>query len=442
MMFRSPLALVLLLLAPVAQAADCGRLLVSGYGSTVHVYDGCSGAYLQDLGSTVELGGPQALRRHGDLLYVVAETRGRVLRFDAATLQAAGSLLELGAGAGITGLAFGPDGDAYVGAYNEHTVYRFDAAGAPKGAVFAPGAAGLAGPDNGLLFGPDGQLYVPGYDSHNVVRWNPATGAVSEFIPPRRGGLRNTRGLLFERDGGGLLVTSEGSNAILRFRLDGSFDRVFTALPFRPTGIDYGADGDLLVTGYQADRVVRVDPLTGALGAELVPAHSGGLVGATFLLHVAAAPAQAIDAAQVSSQYWLTGAGEVGSRTLRIDDLQSAGGTAFGGAFDPAAVVRRRWGRLEVEFTGCDAGVLRWESTGTESAGFGSGGYPIQRVAPTRASQACNAAGFAAASGIDWVAGSWYGGPARDGEGLFLDVLANEVVVAAFFTHRPVGLTR
>jgi hypothetical protein len=409
----------------------------------VHVYDACSGAYQRNLGTPAELGGPQAVRRHGDLLYVVAESRGRVLRFDAASLTPVDTFIELGAAAGITGIAFGPDGDVYVGAYNQHAVRRFDgASGAAKGFAFAPGSAGLAGPDNGLIFGPDGQLYVPGYDSHSVVRWNPASGAVSEFIPSRRGGLRNTRGLLFERDGGGLLVTSEGSNAILRFRLDGSFDRVFTALPFRPTGIDYGPDGDLLVTGYQHDQVHRVDPQTGALGAALMPARSGGLSGATFLLHLAASAAQPIDTAQVGSQYWLTGAGTVAARRLRVDDLQSATGSGFGTAFDPAAVIRRRWGRLEVEFTGCDAGILRWSSTGADSAGFGDGGYPIQRVAATRASAACNSAGFAAASGIDWVAGSWYGGPARDGEGLFLDVLANDVVVAAFFTHRPVGVTR
>jgi subtilisin family serine protease len=148
-----------------------------------------------------------------------------------------------------------------------------------------------------------------------------------------------------------------------------------------------------------------------------------------------------VDEAQVGTQYWVTGAGIPDDRLLGVE-LYSATGTAFGAAFDPAALQRKRWGRLEIGFDSCDAGDLRWDSTGPDSAGFGAGGYRLQRIASTSASRRCNEQGLAAMEGSDWMAGSWYGGAARDGEGIFLDVLANGVVVVAFFTHRPAVMAR
>jgi hypothetical protein len=146
--------------------------------------------------------------------------------------------------------------------------------------------------------------------------------------------------------------------------------------------------------------------------------------------------AEAIDTRQVGSQYWLTGAGIL--QGLRLDlELSAATGTAFGADFDPAAVQRYRWGQARIAFTGCGSAEFSWDSTGPDSGGFGSGSYPLQRIAPTRGSEDCEARGLQAMQHPDWVAGTWFGGPARDGEGVFIDVLANGVVVVAFFTHRP-----
>jgi glucose/arabinose dehydrogenase len=146
-----------------------------------------------------------------------------------------------------------------------------------------------------------------------------------------------------------------------------------------------------------------------------------------------------IDGRQVGSQYWLTGSGMLAQRVLSAE-LSSATGTAFGSGFDPAQIVRRRWGSLEIEFTGCDRAILRWDSSGPDSAGFGSGGYPLQRIAASADSQRCNQVGFGAIGDETWVTGTWFGGAARDGEGVFLERLANGVVLVAFFTHRPAGV--
>ncbi len=288
-----PLILLLLLLPGALSAADrdCGRLLVSGYRSTVHVYDGCSGRPLGELAPRAELTGAQALRLHDGLIYAIAENRGEVRRYRADTLAFVDVFVTLPASEGITGLDFGPDGTLYVGAYGTHSVQRFDGrTGAPLGLAFAAGAGGLAGPDNGLAFGPDGKLYVPGYDSDSVVRWDPASDRVEQFVAPRSGRLRSARGLLFEA-GGSVLVSSERSDALLRFAADGSFEREFARLPagFNPTGVGHGADGSLLVTG-SGDRVLRLDPVSGAVLGELVGSDNGGLSGATYLLYLPPRP--------------------------------------------------------------------------------------------------------------------------------------------------------
>jgi len=437
-MVRQLFFLLLLVTALPTWAAECGRVLVSGYQSTVHVYDACSGAFQRELAPRSVLSGAQALRVRDGMLYVVVEDMNAIARFRVDTLEFIDYFITVPDSPGITGIAFGPDGDIYLGGYKSNSVLRFDGrTGARKGVVVGAGSAGLAGLDNGLTFGPDGKLYIPGFDSHSVARFDPATGRTEPFIAARSGGLQRTRGVLFEPGGNGILVSSEGTGKILRYHRDGRFDRVFASFQFGANGMDYGPNGELLVTGWGGDSVERIDPATGNRLGTLVTPGRGGLSGATFLLYLPPSVSPpTVDLSQIGSQYWLTGAGQPQGRVLEVD-LNSSTGTKFGAGFDPAAIRHKRWGRLRIEFTGCDSAVLRWNSTGADSAGFGEGGYPLQRLAATAASQACNAAGFTAATGQAWMGGTWFGGAARSGEGLFLDVLANDVVLVAFFTHRP-----
>lgn len=436
----SALCGVLALLAassPPARAA-CERALVSGYHSTVHVYDACSGAFLRELDNRARITGAQAVREHDGLLYVVAEGHNSVLRYRSDTLEYVDVFATVAGNPGITGVAFGPDGDVYLGGYNSDSVLRFDGAtGAPKGEVVARGD-GANGVDNGLVFGPDGKLYIPGFDSHNVLRWDPQTGRTETFIASRSGGLRRTRGILFEPDGSGVLVSSEGSGEILRYHRDGRFDRRLASVS-GVNGMAYAADGSLLATGFGGDRVVRVHPQTGAVLGTLVPGNSGGLSGATFLAVLPAASGVPVDTAQVGSQYWVTGAGIPQGGVLDVE-LFSTGGSAFGDAFDTEQLATRRWGTLRIAFSGCDRAGFSWQSSSADSAGFGDGSYPLERLAATTASAQCQADGFDPSAAHDWMAGSWFGGATRSGEGLFLDVLANGTVLVAWFTHRPAAV--
>ena len=269
-------ALLLALLALPAVAQTCGsRLFVSGWGSTVHVYDACNGQYLRDLDAAERLQGAMAVRLGPDgFIYAVAELGGAVHKYrNNDTFDYLGVFAAV-PGIGATGLAFGSDGTAYVAGYNSDDVKRFDRAGAPLGPAFAARSAGLNGPDSGMTFGLDGNLYVPGYDSSSVVRWDPRTGIASVAVASRAGGLTNARGLLAARDGVHMFITSEGSGKLLRWNMStGAINEMATL--FRPTGIDYAPDGKLLVSS--DDSVLRVDPDTGAILGTLVPSRANGI---------------------------------------------------------------------------------------------------------------------------------------------------------------------
>jgi hypothetical protein len=56
-------ALLLAAVAFPAAAQSCGsRLFVSGFFSTVHVFDACTGQYLRDLDTPARLAGAMAVR--------------------------------------------------------------------------------------------------------------------------------------------------------------------------------------------------------------------------------------------------------------------------------------------------------------------------------------------------------------------------------------------
>jgi hypothetical protein len=69
-------------------------------------------------------------------------------------------------------------------------------------------------------------------------------------------------------------------------------------------------------------------------------------------------------------QAWTVGeAPQAGSRIVVEQNLRPAG-ARFGAAFDPAQVQRAHWGRLEIDFDGCNGGTARYASA---DAAFGSG---------------------------------------------------------------------
>lgn len=74
---------------------------------------------------------------------------------------------------------------------------------------------------------------------------------------------------------------------------------------------------------------------------------------------------------------WLFGIGELDADTLRVDSLQRLEGTRFGANFDPAALRASTWGRLQLDFSDCDGGTVRYVAN---DPAWGSGDYRVQRL--------------------------------------------------------------
>lgn len=419
-----------------AQTPCSAKLLVSGYFSNVHVYDACSGAFERVLDDTGRISGAQTTRIGPDgKLYVISESNGRVLRYNAQTFEYEAIAATMANNFGATGLVFSPSGEMLVAGYNADLVRRYNpATGAVLGDLFSARASGLNGPDNGMVYGPDGRLYIPGYDSDTVVRFDPANGQTSVFITAGSGGLNETRGILFETGGETVLISSEGGGQVLRYNATtGAFVAAVISGLNRPTGLAYHPDGSLLVGDAVAVR--KYDPQTGALRSVLATAAAGGVSGLTYITVLPVA--STVDLTQVGSQYFVTGTGPLSGRSIIIDNVISTSGTNFGAAFNPAAVVIKRWGSLRLEFTSCTRGTFSWDSSGANSAGFGTGSYPIERAIDNETTQRCVQQGFANANDLLWVPGTWYGGAARNGEGLLIDKTLDGNAFVAWFTYRP-----
>jgi DNA-binding beta-propeller fold protein YncE len=431
---RHRILLLLALFTAPAFAETCGsRLFVSGFFSTVHVFDACTGAYLRDLDTRARLAGAMAVRLGPDgLLYVVAETTGVVHKYRNDTLEYVGAFAQV-PGIGATGLAFDAAGIAYVAGYNSQDVKRFDRAGAPLGPAFPALSSGLHGPDNGMRFGSDGNLYIPSFDNHSVVRWDPRTGATSVAVASRTAGLLRTRGLLDARDGQHMFVTSEGSGTVLKWNLASGAVSVLASGLAGPTGIDYGLDGKLLVSN--ANAVVRIDPDTGERLGVFVPDGTGGISAQVFL---AVIPKQlrAVDTTQLGTQYWLVGDARFNGRVLELPQVFSATGAEFGPGLRFSDLAVKRWGSVRLEFTDCDHATFTWTSSGADSASFGDGGYPLQRIFDNESTARCRAQGVDAAD-KSWVNGNWYGGESHSGEGVLLHRRADGTTFFAWFTYHP-----
>ncbi len=410
--------------------APCGsRLFVSGFASTVHVFDACTGQYLRDLDTRARLSGAMAVRLGPDgHIYAVAETAGVIHKYRNDTLEYVGVFVPV-PGIGATGLAFDAVGVAYVAGYTSDDVKRFDRAGVALGPAFPARSAGLNGPDNGMTFGPDGNLYIPSFDSSSVVRFDPRTGETSVAVAPRTAGLLRTRGLLPARDGAHLFITSEGSGAVLKWNLASGAVTVLATGLSAPTGIDYATDNKLLVSSGNA--VVRIDPDTGATLSTLVPEGTGGIAGQVFLAVLPKA-----DATQIGSQYWVVGDSTFNGRVLELPQVFSANGARFGPGLSFADIAVERWGTMRMELVSCTEARFSWTSSGPDSAGFGNGSYDVFRYFENESTARCLAQGIDHAD-KSWVNGQWWGREARSGEGWFVDRHADGRAFFAWFTHRP-----
>ncbi len=426
------LASVLLFAADVSalELIDCDQLmLISGHTSdNVSVFNACDGKFLQNLDTEGRIDGAQATRIGPDgNLYVASEANGKILRYDGKTLA---YIDEFAAGTSInepTGLAFGPDGNLYVASFADDKVIKL---AGNTGQSLGEFASNIDGPDAGMVFGPDGRLYVPAFFGNNISVLEGQTGALLNEIT---GQLRNPRVVAFEPGGGNFLVSVSATGRISKYSSAGVFGSNITSSFTRVSGMAFRNDGALFAISSEFGRAREVDLETGVIGSPF--SENNSISGATFITFMDF-EGMAAPAAVNTNQLWVVGLADMTGLTISLDAdaFVFATGGLFGDAFDPAKVTLHSFGSLAIELTDCAEASLTFNTEG--NAAIGSGGYPLQKIGINRSLTECQALGFdATTTSIDALTGAWFGGPARDGEGFFIDVLENNTAVVSWFTY-------
>lgn len=430
-MSRTLLLLIVLWGIPQAHSQTCpSRLLVSGYTSAnVHLFDPCTGDPLSVLDSAGRLVGAQATRLSNGLLYVASEENAQVVRYRADTLAFVDVLVDT-RDFGITlptALAFGPNGDLYIGGFQSNRVVRVDPDSGVEISRFDLGGL-IGGLDAGMIVDQQGRLLVPGFSSDNIAAIDLTTGAISEFVPAGTGNLASPRVIVEDLPRNRLLVTSWGGNRVVALSLDGALigDVINVS---RPTGLLIEADGNLLVTSDQVARVNRYSSSGEFIGLAVNGANNG-VVAATFLTALVDSSV-IIDEPVLSEpdQAWLIGAGTIEALTLNAE-MVITDGTAFGTAFDPDDVRRIEWGNTGFEVIACDRGLFSWQSPDQR---YDQGMVEMVRLASNPAQSECELSGLSQHTMI----GTWFAAD-RSGEGIAIDVLNNGQGVLTWYTYRPV----
>jgi len=240
-------------------------------------------------------------------LLVSSYTTHRVLRFDESTGAYLGDFVTAGSGGLIapTGLAFGPDGNLYVGSLVD-SVLRYDSRTGSFIDVFVePGSGGLDGAED-IRFGSDGFLYVVSRRNGSLLRYDAATGVPDPSFQADGGNLDEPMGVVFSATGD-LLVTSRYDARVARFdRASGAYLGDLVAAGSNGLSLAYGMtfmpEGDLLVASGASNEVLRFDSSTGEfIGVFSVFASGTGIdtpvdieFGPDGLLYASSAPMEAV----------------------------------------------------------------------------------------------------------------------------------------------------
>jgi sugar lactone lactonase YvrE len=218
-------------------------------------------------------------------LYVASYANGSILEYDGMT----GAFVKTFASSATTaqsviGLHWGPDGNLYVSEYNstagQPAIEKFNGTtGASMGAVVTSGTGGLAGPLD-FSFDKTGNLLVSSSGTNQVLKYSPTGTFLGVFIAAGAGGLQFPDGQTHDV-AGNLYVSSSFTNQVLKYDVNGNFLGVaaFTGANSSPVGSFIDANGHLLVSANFKDQVQIFDS-TGTLLNTTAP---GPLVGPTYI---------------------------------------------------------------------------------------------------------------------------------------------------------------
>ncbi len=300
--------LVLMQLSPAVARAD---LLVtnnkSGEGNILR-YDDARGAFIspfvpnagfQPLDMTFAPDGNLYVTNGVAMSTDPSEPRAfSVRRYNGST----GSLIDVFAIGGLLhfpqGLAFGSDGNLYVGNQGNafqgiNGVLRYDGKTGSFLDIFASTGSLTLFPSLGLAFGPDGNLYLASENNVSglgeVVRYDAKSGAFLDIFASG-GGLGSAKDLLFGPDGNLYVSTIQTNNpqsisGVIRYDgQSGAFIDVFVRGSGGFQGLAFGPDGNLYVASNGPNQVSRYDGTTGAFIDAFITPGRGGLEAPISLL--------------------------------------------------------------------------------------------------------------------------------------------------------------
>jgi hypothetical protein len=441
-------ALVALCFLPCANAQDVGDpacsklMLVSSYfANNVKIYNHCDGSFIRNLDSDSYLQGPQAIALDPQgRLVVVSESNGRLVRYHRETLTydtvIAGDRPETPAVeptpvSNPTGLVITPAGRMLVGSFNGNTVSEINPEnGQVVDHLLNFSSSGIQGPDTGMLL--DGnRLLVPGFDSSTIVEVDiTQPGSDRVLVPSGSGGINAPRTIV-KMANGNLLVTSWRGNKVLEYDgQTGSFVRIVTEEIARPTGLALESEDVMLLASDASNDIHRVRISDGQIIEKFIAFNNGFLQGPTFIMIL---DKQTTKVAE-NRAFWLIGVGEVQGKSILINDLFFTTGGSFGDAFDPDIIGETTWGSILIDFDSCGGGDISWTSI---NPAFHSGAYEIFRLADDPLGDLCLETGFSLVDDSLWMSGVWYGGPARGGEGLSINLINDGLAIVTWYSYLP-----
>jgi len=143
-------------------------------------------------------------------------------------------------------------------------------------------------------------------------------------------------------------------------------------------------------------------------------------------------------------QAWVGGVGDINGSSIVVPAASAVitTGPPFGPDFDPSQVVRYPWGKFVLSFSGCDNGLMYYQS---DDPDYGNGSLDLVRLTTIDTldcgslaeakPKSKTAAEFEVTPAIS---GAWYD-RSHSGEGWFLEVLADGQAVVAWFSYDPEG---
>jgi WD40 repeat protein len=206
----------------------------------------------------------------------VDETLPAVFQYDGATGALVGAFATRNGGQ-YNGMVWGPNGNLFTTLQQSFGFWRVQEYDGQTGAFLGNRIDHLVGDFSaakGLAFGPDGDLYVGDFLTQSVMRFDGTTFALKAATPSNSIGSPN--GMRFAPNGE-LLVISGGSNEVRRFDVSGggltnvgAFASITGAV--QPQDLTFGPNGNLFVSRGTPGGVAEFDGVTGAPLGLFVPA--------------------------------------------------------------------------------------------------------------------------------------------------------------------------